>query len=388
VLNGGSMRTMLYLLASSFAACTTQPPMDNDATPQPEPQGTCDAPVGKLTLYAIPPPAPLDWSTPNNLLASVLTSSSAGSALVAAGDAVMTHEIGHVNLELDCGDDSIPLTGQTGGGEDWQAATDGAGLLLRDTPGAMDAMTGVGDPVETANDIAARERSGNVTRISFVVNRNMCVRIKTFVDAYVASGAWSNYDGASRPRRMEGAGCAIFGAGVVDVGGLLRRSVFTPVWARTEMIGNARISDFLGSGSYRYGGNLVARAPDGTDWIWPRGQSVPASNTTPVYIDSAVLDAWSGPEDQPFGVPGAVGEMTSKLPFTIYDPELMSEWGEQIYAAAVASGNASSLGATWTAGTVAAAHEVTFDAHCVQPQTLAFDADNDDLFADSDAPNE
>jgi hypothetical protein len=39
-------------------------------------------------------------------------------------------------------------------------------------------------------------------------------------------------------------------------------------------------------------------------------------------------------------------------------------------------------------GSVEAAHEVTFDAHCVQPQTLAFDADNDDLFADSDAPNQ
>src|SRR5580692_8488539 len=117
------MRTTLYLLASSLAACTTQAPLDNDAAPQPEPQGKCDMPAGKLTLYAIPPSAPLDWSTPNNLLGSVLTSSSAGSALVAAGDAVMTHEIGHVNFELDCGDESIPLTGQTGGGDDWQAAT-------------------------------------------------------------------------------------------------------------------------------------------------------------------------------------------------------------------------------------------------------------------------
>ena len=140
-------------------------------------------------------------------------------------------------------------------------------------------MADIGDPAETTADIAARQASGHLTRISFKVNRAMCARLKSFVDEYVARGAYSHYDGASRARRFEGAGCAIFGAGVVDVGGLLRRSLMTPAWARTEMIGSARIGDFLGAGSYRYGGNLVAVDDSGAHWVWPKGVAVPASAT-------------------------------------------------------------------------------------------------------------
>ena len=152
------------------------------------------------------------------------------------------------------------------------------------------------------------------------------------------------------------------------------------------MIGSGRIADFLGDGSYAYGGNLVARGADGTHYLWPKGQAVPASNTTPIYIYSDVLDAWSGPEDAAFDIPGLTGEMQTKVPFTIYDPQLMAEWAESVWQAATQYGTATSLGAQWTASTNESAHEVTFDASCVAPQTLPFTADNDDLFLDSDAP--
>jgi hypothetical protein len=379
------VRILLVLLA----ACATTPgaPEAPDA-PAPTltvPGQACET-AGTLTLFAIPPPVALDWSTPNRLLSSVIASRSAAADLVKAGDAAITHSIGHVNLQLDCGDLSIPLTGQTdtGGGEDWQAGTDGAGLLLRDTPGALDAMADIGDPAETAADIAARQASGNVTRVSFRVNRAMCQRLKSFVDEYVARGAYNHYDGASRARRFEGAGCAIFGAGVVDVGGLLRRSLMTPAWARTEMIGSARIGNFLGEGHYRYGGNLVAVDDAGTHWVWPKGVDVPASATSAVVIYSSVLDAWHGPEDAPFAVPGLTGAMQTQLPFTIYDPQMIAEWAEGVWLDAIDHDTATALGVPWTADSVGAAHEIVYDASCVQPQTIAFDGDADDLFADSD----
>ena len=377
------VRILLILLA----ACATSPGAPAPA-PAPIPEAPAQAcePAGTLTIYAIPPPVALDWSTPNNLLSSVIASRSAAADLVKAGDAAMTHSIGHVNLQLDCGDLSIPVTGQTdtGASEDWQAGTDGAGLLLRDTPGALDAMLDIGDPDQTAADLAARQASGHLTRISFRVNRAMCERLKRFVDEYVARGAYQHYDGASRARRFEGAGCAIFGAGVVDVGGLLRRSLMTPAWARTEMIGSARIGDFLGSGHYRYGGNLVAVDDAGTHWVWPKGVDVPAPATSPIVIYSSVLDAWHGPEDTAFGVPGLTGAMQTQLPFTIYDPELMAEWAERVWLDATDHGTAIALGVPWTAGTVESVHEITYDASCAAPQTIAFDADNDDLFVDSD----
>lgn len=359
------------------------PPADDDVVDD----GTCPAAAGKLTIYALPPPVSLDWSTPNKLLSAVTESRTKGAELVAQGQVAMGHSIGHVNLKLDCGEYSIELTGQTDrGGGDWQAATDGAGLLLRDMPGALDHMDTIGDREETIADIAAREKSGRLSKISFVVNAKMCARLKDFVDEYTRREAYRHYSGSFRPRRMEGAGCAIFGAGVVDVGGLLRRSLFTPAWARTRMIGSARISDFLGDGKYKYGGNLVALGADGTHWLWPKGVDVPAPNNAPVWIFSPVLDAWSGPEDMAFPVAGLTGEMKTRLPFTIYDPQLMAEWAERVWADAMKDGAAEALGATWTASTTGAAHEVTYDAHCVKPQKLGYEDDNDDLFLDSDAP--
>jgi hypothetical protein len=382
------MRKLLLLL-TVIAGCVT-----SEADPEQPTQDygwpaddSCPAPAGKLTLYAIAPPIPLDWSSPNALLQGVIDSRAAGDALIASGDAVMKRSIGHVNLELECDDLSIALTGQTGGGAEWVAATDGAGLLLRDTPGAMDDMP-TGDLIDTPLDIAARKASGKIKIISFVVNRPMCKRLRAFYDEYIQSGAYKHYNGSFRARRMEGAGCAIFGAGVVDVGGLLRRSLFTPEWARSVMIGSARIADFLGDGKYEYGGNLVARGPDGTHHIWPPGVDVPVSNTTPVYIFSDVLDAWSGPEDTEFAVPGLTGPMRTQLPFTIYDPEMMADWAEGVWQAAQQHGTVTSLGVQWTASTNGQAHEVTFDASCVKPQMIPFTADHDDLFQDSDVPSE
>jgi hypothetical protein len=195
-----------------------------------------------------------------------------------------------------------------------------------------------------------------------------------------------NFCALDRPRRFEGAGCAIFGAGMVDVGGLLRRSLFTPVWARTLMVGSARFANTAGSVPYfAYGSNLVSRQGDAT-LVWPAGVNVPASTVTPILPGAAVLDGWTGAEDLPFGLAELPASMASAVPFTIYDPELIANWAEGVWAQASEAGTADSLGAIWTAGTVGAVHQVSYDAHCVMPQSIAFEADNDDLFEDSDEP--
>ena len=389
------MRTVVLLVA--VAACSSpagevspdaspSPSLDAAPSPSADAAPSCPDAAGTLTIYAIPPPVSLDWSTPNKLLSSVVSSELAASSVVSSGQAVIGHSIGHVNIALDCADLSIPLTGQTDtGGGDWQALSDGAGLLVRDTQGILDAMPG-GDGSDTTADIAAREQSGRVSEMKFTVNRAMCQRLHDFVDAYVTADAYQNYDGASRARRLEGAGCAVFGAGVIDVGGLLHRSQFTPPWVRTEMIGSSRIGDFLGSGEYRYGSNLVAVDGEGTHWLWPKGQPVPASAISPIVAGTSVLDAWNGPEDDAFDVPSATGAMTTQLPFTIYDPQRISEWIEAVWTTALDAGSAAALGATWTASQASAAHVVTYDAHCVAPQTIGFIDDNDDLFLDSDTP--
>jgi hypothetical protein len=130
------MKRLTWILLA-LAACASETIVDEPPPPDEVdelPPGECAPPAGRLTIYAIPPPVPLDWSTPNNLLRTVQASRTAGAELVEQGAIVMGRSIGHVNLELDCGEHSIPLTGQTNvDGNDLQAVTDGAGLLLRDT---------------------------------------------------------------------------------------------------------------------------------------------------------------------------------------------------------------------------------------------------------------
>lgn len=346
---------------------------------------TC-AKAGRLTLYAIPPPMSLDWSTPNRLFATAATSLVAGKALVGSGKAALGHEIGHVNVELDCGASSIPLTGQTGGGNEWKAGFDGFGIVLRDYPGSLTGVPGK-DHDEMARDIELRQESGQLTRISFTVNAAMCTRLKAFHDEYVARAAQKHYSGIFRARRFEGAGCAVFGAAFVDVGGLLRRSLITPAWSRSLFIGSSRYSNFLGKDRfYAYGSNTVARDASGASWIWPDGVNLPASIYTARVPGSALFDAWTGPEDKSFGIASLPKELDTKVPFSLYDPELMTKWAEGVWQEASKSGSASSLGAKWTASTVGGSHEITYDASCVAPQTIPFDADNDDLFKDSDSP--
>jgi len=86
---------------------------------------------------------------------------------------------------------------------------------------------------------------------------------------------------------------------------------------------------------------------------------------------------------QPFGIAALPASMTSAVPFTLYDPEMMAKWAEDVWTLASDTGSADSLGATWTPDVVNKAHRITYDAHCVMPQTIPFDADNDDLFKDS-----
>jgi hypothetical protein len=71
------------------------------------------------------------------------------------------------------------------------------------------------------------------------------------------------------------------------------------------------------------------------------------------------------------------------VPITLYDPELMSEWIEDLWSK-TGGGKASTLGAEFTARTEGAAHELTANTTCKQPPTTPFDQDNDDLFQNAE----
>lgn len=346
---------------------------------------SCNTPTaGKLSLYLIPPPVRLDWSTPNRLIGDAVRAELRADDAVDDGDAALGHSIGHVHIELDCGANSIPLTGQTGGSGSWQSALDGFGMLLRAFDGSMDAATPE-SAAKVKEDVRLREASGLISKMTFLVNEGVCKRVKSFHDEYVARRAYEAYGGHFRPRRFEGGGCGIFGADVLDVAGVLRRSVYTPIWVQSMMVGEGRFSNLFGADHYKSGSNLVWRGPDGKSVIWPRGVDIPSSGW-PIFPGSGRLDSWTGDEDDSFGITQASGPLDSQVPFSIYDPMLMQDWAERVWKDANTNGSARSLEATWKAKTNGRSHEIITDAHCTTAQTIPFTADNDDLFKDSDAP--
>jgi hypothetical protein len=360
--------------APSEESITSDNALNEAWTPhRPADPASCNEPVaGKLNIYMIPPSTALDWSTPNKLINTAIRSEISESILTGLGQAQLTHSIGHVNVELECGEDSIPLTGQTGDTVSWKAAVDGFGLLLRSFPGHLNDQP-EGGRDDMREDIRLRTENGLLAKMSFLVNANTCRRVKSFYKAYEESGAYKRYGGDFRSRRFEGGGCAIFGADVVDVSGMLRRSQFTPLWAQSVVAGSKRIANAFSGEGYPTGSNLVAPGPDGKSLFWTGGETIAASKW-PILMGTEKLKVWSDDSDE------------FKVPFTIYDPMLMHDWAQKVWNEATANGSAQALETTWKASTEGRAHVVTTDAHCTQPQTIPFASDNDDLFKDSDQP--
>lgn len=340
----------------------------------------CQA-AGRLTLTVIPTGEDLDWSSPNALIRTALREAARERELVASGAAGVTHFIGHTHVQLDCGELSIPFTGQTGGGEEWKSIADGFGAMFRDFPGTLNEFPGP-DHDAAVEDVRLRTESGHLLRMSFDVNRGMCARLHDYYEEYKRRRAYEHFVPSARPRRFEGGGCATFAASFLDVGGLLDRGDMTPIWAQSVFIGNRRFSDFLGQGQYPGGSNLSAQLSNGTLVNWPKGVPIPARSFGVVVPLGRALDSWTGPEDRPFAIPGVHldAPVASAVPLTLYDPQLMAHWVDATWQVANGIGHADRLGLRWRASTVGRAREIVADAACVNPPSTPFDGDSDNVF--------
>lgn len=323
--------------------------------------------AGEFQLIVVPPAQALDWSTPNALAQSAVVSEAFAKVQKWTGVVTHPHPVGHVHVRMDCGDVTIPLTGQTGAGSDFTGALDGLGSMFHTFPGALDSTADV-EP-----DVRRRFETGNVTMMTFKITMDQCRHLRGFFDEYVNSGAVKNYGGQYRPRRMEGGGCTAFGTSFLEVGGLLKRSQYTPVWARGLKIGIGRISDVFGSGEYNYGSYLTTRNADGTVSAWPEGKAMKVQSGA-IRIGSPWLDAWSGDNDAETNVDPE--NQPNVVPVTLHDPQLMANSIEEIYA----RGGGEALGRTWTTKAVGMAHVLETDATgaTVQPYRDM----QDDLYKD------
>ena len=305
---------------------------------------------GTFDFIVVPPAQDLDWSSPNALAQSAIISEGYAKLQEWSTQVVHAHPVGHVHVRMSCGDVNIPLTGQTGAGSDFTGALDGLGSMFHTFPGRLD------DTDEVRPDVERRFQTGQIKMLSFKITKDTCKHLRGFFDEYVNTGAVKNYGGQYRPRRMEGGGCTAFGSAFLDVGGLLPRSQYTPIWARSLKIGVGRISDVFGDGAYRYGSLLTTRNDDGTLSTWPKGQPIKVQQSAIRPVGSPWLNAWAGDGDHEYNADP--DHQPDVVPTTLLDPQLMAHYIEGVFA----NGGGAALGRTWTAKTVGQAQVLETDA--------------------------
>lgn len=162
----------------------------------------------QLTLYFVPSPKGMDWTSPANLAWSALKNKVS----------MKPRFMGHVFVEFQCGTER-EITGMVGKNFDYlnQLLVKGRGLgiLFHSFDGQLEEKT------EVDAELAGYFKTGYVNFARFLLNDGQCSRISEYLKVYREKNVGRHYGLANRPRFGEGAGCSAFGASFVDVIGVL-----------------------------------------------------------------------------------------------------------------------------------------------------------------------
>lgn len=167
----------------------------------------------EMTLYFIPSPLGIDWSTPSNLAWSALKNRLS----------LQSRFMGHVFVELECGENK-ELTGMVGKNFDYlnQLLIHGRGLgiLYHSFDGTLEEAPKV--------DAEIKELLNEPGRMNFVryrLNKSQCLRAQTYLKEYREKDVGRYYGLANRPLYGEGAGCSAFGASFLSVIGIMDQEI-------------------------------------------------------------------------------------------------------------------------------------------------------------------
>lgn len=173
----------------------------------------------ELTLYFIPSPLGMDWSSPVNLTFSAVKNITQ----------FKPRFMGHVFVELKCGENH-ELTGMTSKTFDYinQLIIEGKGLgiLYHSFAGTLE------DKNLVQAELQTYLKSGHANFGRFLLNDQQCQRATQYLQEYRKNNVGRHYGLANRPRYGEGAGCTAFGVSFVDVLGLLDQDM-KESWSQT-----------------------------------------------------------------------------------------------------------------------------------------------------------
>lgn len=176
----------------------------------------------ELTLYFIPSPLGLDWSSPKNLAISALKNRLS----------LKPRFIGHVFVELSCGNETH-LTGMVGKEFDYLnqllIEQKGLGILYHSFEGQLEEKAAI------EKELAGYYKTGHVNFLTIKLNASQCNRAKNYLLEYREKNVGRYYGLANRPRFGEGAGCSAFGTSFLDVLNLIDEEMRLS-WSQTVRI--------------------------------------------------------------------------------------------------------------------------------------------------------
>lgn len=178
--------------------------------------------ANELSLYFIPSPKGMDWSSPSNLAKSALMNKIA----------FKPHFMGHVWVELKCGQ-SHDLTGMIGQNFDYLSQlllnNRGLGILYHSFDGRLE------DKKDIEAERADYFKNGGLNFITFNLSEAQCQRASQYLTEYRKNNVGRHYGLANRPRFGEGAGCTAFGSSFPDVLNILDQDM-KEAWSQSVNI--------------------------------------------------------------------------------------------------------------------------------------------------------
>jgi hypothetical protein len=175
--------------------------------------------AGELSLFFIPSPKGIDWTTPSSLALSALKNKLS----------FAPHFMGHVWVELKCGT-LHELTGMIGENPDYLnqllIEQKGLGILFHSFQGRL----------EKKEDIEKERlhyfKNGGMNFVKFIINDAQCRRASTYLTEYRKNNVSRFYGLSNKPRHGEGGGCSAFGTSFPDVLNILDQDM-KEAWSRT-----------------------------------------------------------------------------------------------------------------------------------------------------------
>ncbi len=164
-----------------------------------------------LTIYTLPPPHPLDWSSPNKLITTLTKNLSKKKKYKPFSN----RPIGHVVIELK-NDDEVIMTGMAL--EGWHHYMtpfflwkQGMGILFESAPGYLETTEALREEIDFRAD------KGELAYIKYLVSEEAYEFLKHYLEFYKFKGYDKIYNGLNKPLEGKGAGCSAFAMSFLEI---------------------------------------------------------------------------------------------------------------------------------------------------------------------------